>query len=555
MRDNVILGSLITLGLVFAGCSPAATPLPQPTKPAAQEPPAPARAAPTPTPRQGDQPRYGGVLTVSTADDPLTMDILQEVSFLTQNVYQSAYNGITKYDPGNPEEIIPDLAKSWEISKDGLTYSFGLHENVKFHDGAPLTSEDIKFSFERQINPPRGVLAPRRSDLAALSRVETPDKLTANLIVKYPTGAFLDVISSGLMVVYSKAFVEKKGDMKKDVMGTGPFKFKRQAMGSTVEHVKNPDYFIKGRPYLDGVVFYVVKDAATRFAALRTGQVKLTGPGTSGLRPSEADLLRNTSPQMVIVSYPGFSHGNFIMNTQEKPWTDARVRKAVHLTIDRQTAVKVLAEDYGYVGSYMPGKWGVPQEELLKMPGFRQPKDADIAEAKRLLAEAGYPEGFTQKSLVRSGRKYENVGIFLVDQLAKVGIKLELDIKESAVRTKLLNEGAFNNHPGTSSLNFGDPENVARYWAKPLRDDWGNNWQRYSDDKVWDLFDKQSRALDPNERKKVVRELDLLLIESAARPIIYWENAILAHWPEVKNRGKLYGNYNFQQYQDVWLAK
>ncbi|MFH1484661.1 MAG: ABC transporter substrate-binding protein, partial [Chloroflexota bacterium] len=208
-----------------------------------------------------------------------------------------------------------------------------------------------------------------------------------------------------------------------------------------------------------------------------------------------------------------------------------------------------------YVGSYMPGKWGIPHDELIKMPGFRQPKDADIAEAKKLLAEAGFPDGFTVKSLVRSGRKYENVAVFIADQMAKVGIKPELDVKEGAVRTKLLNEGAFNNQPGTSSLNFGDPENVARYWARPLKGDWSNNWQRYGDEKVWELFDKQSRAIDPAERKKIVRELDLYLIDCAARPIIYWENAILAHWPEVKNRGGLYGNYNFQQYQDVWLAK
>ncbi|MBI2907626.1 MAG: hypothetical protein HYX92_08235 [Chloroflexi bacterium] len=116
-------------------------------------------------------------------------------------------------------------------------------------------------------------------------------------------------------------------------------------------------------------------------------------------------------------------------------------------------------------------------------------------------------------------------------------------------------EGNYNLHAITRSLAIADPENVARYWAKPLGDDWGQNWQRSDDLKIWELFDKQSRTIDAEERKRVVRELDLRMIEVAARPVVHWRKDTLGMWPEVRNRGDLVGNLSFQKYQDTWLAK
>ncbi|MFH1485391.1 MAG: ABC transporter substrate-binding protein [Chloroflexota bacterium] len=567
-KVKIAFSLLSMLTLVLASCAPAAAPTPKPSAPAAPtaapaaKPAAPTvapaakPAAPAATPKPAaEQPRYGGTIAISTVGDPLSFDMHQEASYLVQNVIHCAYNGVTQFDPDNPEEVIGDLGKSWELSKDGLTYTFHLHEGVKFHDGTPLTSEDVKVSFDRQTDPPKGIRAQRRADLTAIDKIETPDKNTVKFILKYPAGAFLDVISSGLQLIYSKAFVEKKGHMKNDVMGTGPFKFKSYASGTSLEYVKNPDYFVKERPYLDGLTFYIIKDAGTRLAAFRTGQIKLTGPGNSGLTPADAEIVKKSMPQAITMSYPSYSHGNFILNVREKPWDDIRMRKAVHLAIDRQKAVDILAQGYGEVGSHMPGKWGIPQEELLKMPGFRQPKDADIAEAKKLVAEAGYASGITLKTLVRAEKQFEEIAVYVQDQVGKIGIKLELDIKEAAVRTDLLNKGAFNNHPLQSSLSYPDPENVTRYWAAPLGENWGMNWQRVEDKKIWELFEKQSRAIDPAERKKIVRELDMAMIDSAARPIIYWKKDQLGYWPEVKGRGKLSGNYSFQKYQDLWLAK
>ncbi|MBI2906514.1 MAG: hypothetical protein HYX92_02530 [Chloroflexi bacterium] len=564
-RKWIITVSCLTILGLFAGsCSPAAPPA-QPAKPtekpAAAATAAPAAATPKPaapaaTPKpSAEQPKYGGVLAIPALSDPISLDMQQETSFNAENVLQLAYNGVTQFNPDSPEEVIGDLAKNWELSRDGITYTFRLNESVKFHDGSPLTAEDVRFSFERMTAPPRGIAAPRRADLDAISKLEAPDKDTVKFILKYPSAPFLSVTSSGFMVVYSRAFVEKKVHMKNDVMGTGPYKFKSYSPGTSLVYVKNPDYFVKGRPYLDGVTFYFIRDAATRLSAFRTGRIKLTGPGDAGLSPTDADTVKKTMPQAITLSYPGLCRALLILNNEQQPWADVRVRRAALLAVDRPRAIDVLAHGFGELGSNMPGKWGMPREDLLKTPGWRQPKDADIADAQKLLAEAGYPNGFGVKALVRAEKAYEEVAVFAADQLAKVGIKLELEVRESAVRTTMLQQGNFSIHPEQGCLSYPDPTNVARYFAPPRAGDWGQNWQRDKDSKTWELFEKQSRAVDPKERAQVVRELDLRLNEMASRPLIYWRNGVIGMWPEVRGRGKLIGNYSFQKYQDVWLAQ
>ncbi|MFH1485938.1 MAG: ABC transporter substrate-binding protein [Chloroflexota bacterium] len=576
-RLFTVVSCLTILGMLLASCAPAAVPTPtsKPAAPPAAKPapaaptaapaaksaptatkPAAKPAVPTATPKPAvEQPRYGGILPISAQSDPMSLDMHQESSYLTESVIQCPYNGITQFDPNNPEEVIGDLAKSWELSKDGLTYTFHLHENVTFHDGTACTAEDVAFSFERMMNPPKGIRAPRRAELEPVDKIDAQDKNTVKFTMKNPFSPFMNVVSTGWMVIYSKAFIEKKEHMKNDVMGTGPYKFKSYAQGTSLEYVKNPSYFVKGRPYLDGITFYIIKDPGTRLAAFRTGQVKLTGVGASGLSPTDAETIKKEMPQAILVPYPAWSRTEIMMHAQHKPWSDVRVRRAVHLAIDRQTAIKVLEHGYGDVGSHMPGQWGIPKDELLKMPGWRQPKDQDIAEAKRLLAEAGYPDGFEAKCLVRAEKQFEELSVYVADQVAKIGIRLELDVKEPAVRTQLLRAGDWDFHPRVGSLAYADPHNWFRYWAPPLGEDWGMNYMRFSDEKTWELFDKQTRAVDPAERKRIVRELDLRLIELAGMPLIFWRTAILGMWPEVNNRGKVAGFFSFQKYQDIWLAK
>ncbi len=169
------------------------------------------------------------------------------------------------------------------------------------------------------------------------------------------------------------------------------------------------------------------------------------------------------------------------------------------------------------------------------------------ATLKKALKEAGVPDGLTLKTLVRAERTYEQSSVYMADQLAKIGIKLELDVRELAIRQKLVDEGAFNSHSTMNSLPYPDPENLVRLWAPPAGGLWGMNWARLEDAKIFELLDKQSRALDPAERKKIVRELDLRMIELATRPVVWWKQYLVGMWPEVKGYGKRNSNYSFER--------
>ncbi|MBI2907830.1 MAG: hypothetical protein HYX92_09265 [Chloroflexi bacterium] len=253
------------------------------------------------------------------------------------------------------------------------------------------------------------------------------------IAVKRPSASLPSMLAVGNMVMAPKHVYEAKGDMKNEVVGTGPFKVKRYSLGVSMELAKNQGYFVAGRPYLDGITAYIVKDRATLLAAFRTGQVKMPVP-SNYVTPSEAKAIEKNVPQAIVQPYQPLRTGFFNMNMTAKPWDDVRVRRAVHLATDRQAALKAIGEGEGTLSAAtITGQWAIPGEELLKQPGFRQPKDADLAEAKRLLAEAGLA-GFETKILTRAGSaSYVRVAEFMTDQLSRIGIRATLDMQDQAV--------------------------------------------------------------------------------------------------------------------------
>lgn len=551
-----LLSALSVLGLLLLSCAPAAAPAP--TKPAAPPPPTAATpetkpAAPTPTPKPAaEQPRYGGILNTTMNSDMPSFDVHQETGLLTQATVQSCYNGLLQYKPSEPDKIIGDLAESWEVSPDGTLYTFRLHKGVKFHDGSTLTAEDVKFSLERIYDPPKNIISPRKATLAVIKEVTIPGPETVRISLKNAQGSFLPMIAVGQIVAYPKKVAEAKGDMKKDVVGTGPFMYKDYSLGTLFEVKKNPNYFLKERPYLDGLRFYVIKDESTKLSAFRTGQIKLVDPSwTEGLRPSQVQVVRKEMPQAILVKFASLSSRWLNMVVPNPPFDDARVRRAVSLAVDRQAAVKVLAEGEGDIGTvFVAGSdWAMPEAELLKLPGFRQPKDQDIAEAKKLLTEAGFASGFKTKILART--KYsDDMAVLMKEQLARIGIELEIIVHESAVFLEQINKLGFPMVAQPIGVRMTDPDEFSRYFVSGG----GSNWVGLKNNEVDALFEKQGKALDVAERKKLVRELDMKLLELTPSIALYWQRGNIAHWPEVKNyyRGNPYNNNKFQ---DVWLAK
>ncbi len=201
--------------------------------------------------------------------DPVSSDIHQETSSVSLWPFAPIYSLLIAPDSVDDSKLVTDLAASWQVT-DGVVYTFKLRPNAKWHDGQPVTSADVKYSFDRIMNPPQGVLSPRKALYAAvIDKMETPDPQTVTIKLKFATASFIALISNEWASILPKHVIEARGgSMKADPIGSGPFKLKSWARGGRIEHVRNPDYYMKEFPYLDGLTYLVITDPATQTAAL-----------------------------------------------------------------------------------------------------------------------------------------------------------------------------------------------------------------------------------------------------------------------------------------------
>ncbi|MBI2909827.1 MAG: ABC transporter substrate-binding protein, partial [Chloroflexi bacterium] len=509
---------------------------------------------PTPSPKPAaGQPRYGGILNFSHSGDPISYDPVQETGVQSMAPVIPSYSGLVQHSPTEPAKVIGDLAEKWDLSPDGMSYTFHLFKNVKWHDGAPFTSEDARFSLETVRQPPRGVVSPKKEWLKPIDKVEAPDRDTLKVTLGYLSASFLHNLGDGRMVVVPKHVFEAKGNMRRDVVGTGPYRFKAHAAGVSFSVAKNPDYFVKGRPYLDGITWFFIQDAATRFAALRTGRVHMTPANAYGLRPSQSEIVRKElSDKIATYRFPGFVYMAFWMPHNKAPWNDVRVRRAVDLVLDRPKVIDVAVEGVADVGGFLPpGAWSVPQADLMKMPGYRQPKDADIAEAKRLMAEAGYAQGFKSTITSRNRAPTDRSAIAVKDQLAQIGIDFSLKLFEEATTFDVLYKRAFDTAVMTNSGGFDDPDQFLGLYVAGLP----RNFSDFSDEIVAKRYEEQARTMDAAKRKEIVLDIQRRMFELIPASVLFWYVFELGVWKDVKDFTPGIGLYNNMKYQDIWLAK
>lgn len=512
-------------------------------------------AAPTPTAKpEPEQPRYGGTLTRILHEDPPGFDVHQQPSSAAMVPVAPCYSSLVQYDPLDPYKIVGELAERWDISPDGKVYTFNLHKGVRFHDGKPMTAEDVQFSLDRIRKPPKGTLSPRADMLRAIDAIETPDTNTVKINLEYPFSPLLAHLAMGWMLVLPKHVLVEKGDMQKVVVGTGPFKFKSYSPGVEVDLIKNPDYFVQGRPYLDGIRGYMLRDVSTRFAAFRTRQVLITRQA-NGLTPGQAQIARAQLTGATVGETELAAYWLVYMNMRKPPWNDVRVRKAVHLAVDRQSAIRVIEEGFGRIGNFAgTEEWGTPVSEVLKMPGFRPQKDADIAEAKRLLAEAGYPNGFKTSLVFRTpGTFYETGATFIKGQLAAINVDVALEPKETAAYLVVtMGSVDYEMVMHKDAINVPDPDNtLVNYFGS------GNprNLSHYRNSKVDELLQKQGRSLDRAERKALIGEIEKILFDEVPRVQVIWAPYLMGWWNDLRDYRPGATIYTNKKRQDVWLAR
>ena len=563
---------LLAITLMISACAPAASspavPTPTAATPSQSQPvstptASPAIAAPVPRATQvaatptSTAPKRGGVLTFANTADPPTLDPHQMESNISYSIVYSHYSGLTRWDSSDTSVMVPDLAEKWEVSADGKTYVFSLRGDALWHDGQPLTAADVKFSLDRAKAPPKGVASRWASLFRNVAAVEAPDARTVRVTLQEPQAAFLTFVSQATLPIIPKHVIDASGQdvLQRRVVGSGPFKFKTYTRGVSYEAERFNDYFVKGRPYLAGYKEFIVPDATTAFAALRSGQLDMINI-FPGVTPAQVEEISKSDLKNRIVVQKGPTEASwyFAMNLRRKPWDDVRVRRAVSLAWDRKTSIQAIEDGFGSVGAFMPpgGPWDLPEKELLSTPGYRSDKASDLAEAKKLLAEAGYPNGLATTVLTRQGTSYENASIFAVDQLAKIGIKATLNVQQSTAYLDARQRRDFDTDVQPLGFAMDDPDAVigATYVTGASQ-----NYVSFSDPEVDRLFAEQTKALDPAKRRALVLDMQRRLLANVPLVIQLWRGRALAHQKYVKGyqfSSSLYRNWN---YDSVWLDR
>jgi peptide/nickel transport system substrate-binding protein len=510
-----------------------------------------------PTAQAADTPRRGGVLLAAIGADPPSLDPHQESTFANIQLVAPLYSTLLQMDPLDSSKIIGDAGSEWKTSPDGLTVTVKVRPNIKFHDGSTMTSADVKATYDKIVFPPKGVRSSRLAHYKAVAAIEAPDPATVVFKLKHPSAAFVANLASPWNVIFPEKYLDKDPNhFKTNVVGSGPFKFKSYVRGATFEGERNPDYFIKDRPYLDGYKFYISPETSVRAAALRSGRAHIE---FRGLPQSEVDAIKkHLGDKITVQEAPTPGWWAIAFNNKVKPFDDVRVRKALTLAIDRHTMGKVLFPLTGLrnVGGLVrPGtQWAMSPAELEKLPGFGRDIEKARAEAKKLLAEAGFPNGLKFTLINRNVKlPYQDFAVFFIQEWKKIGVDVENRPLETAAwfdtgRTTKNYQAIVD--PQVMFMDEPDLHLSDFLSGNPVQ-----NWMNHSDPELDDLYARQARALDFGERKKLVNQFERIVIEKAYFAHGLWWVRSIVHASKVKNWVAAPSHYSNQKLQDVWLSE
>jgi peptide/nickel transport system substrate-binding protein len=497
-----------------------------------------AAASPHPEwiPASTKPPKRGGVLTRASAWDPPVID-----PRLTQSVglYQFAgltSNRLVRY-PFSDEATHPndltlkgDLAESWAASSDHRVWTFKLRQGVKWQNVAPLngrelTAADVKYCFEQYAK--EGVQAFTFQEVEGM---ETPDKHTLRVHLKTPNTLFPQNVAEPVAIIFAKEILEEDGDLKKRLIGTGPYILKEHTRKVRVVLQRNPDYWDKGRPYIDEYVILSTPDAATRLAAFRTGQSDIIWLAS----PSEVDTVRKTNPAAVVQSYSNTLAPFGVSLAQDRPpFNDVRVRRAISMAIDRQKMVDTVFEGHGILG------WGVPyiyyQDTMPTAKDLGPWWQYRPADAKKLLAEAGHPNGFETTLFYYEYFPQMTSQVQLVQQDLKKNLNINVKI------TKLDYTGYYGRYVEgkwdgmswgfQSGHAIGLDERTYMYMHSKST----KNFFRVNDAVIDDLTTKLRRTPDRGEQRAIAKRIVDREYDQVLRMWMPYDNGFLMFQPHMRN--------------------
>ena len=508
-----------------------------------------------------ETPKSGGTLTyLIPADAPPSFDGHREQTYATVHATAPFYSTLLRVNPQNPSsptDFVCDLCTAIpEPTDGGRTYTFKIRDGVKFHDGTPLTAADVAANWQQMTFPPEGVFSARSSNYQALiEKVENPDPSTVVFRLKFATSAFLPTLADPFAYIYKKDIIAKDPHWyEKNIMGSGPFKFVSYEAGQSIKGERNPDYYHKGLPYLDGFVAIFAPKQATRVDAIRADRAAME---FRGMPPAARDELKKELGDNITVVESDWNCGSdLFFNHKQKPFDDPRVRRALSLAIDRwggAAALSKIAIVKTVGGIVFPGSpLAASKEELQQIAGFWPDIEKSRAEAKRLLKEAG-ADNLSFELLNRDvDQPYKYVGIWLVDQWSKIGVKVTQKVVPSGPWFQAMRTGQFSvvHYPICRST-VNPVLDVQPYL--PTSDE---NYGAFEDPKETELYEKILHETDPKKQQALLTEFQKYVMDTEAHATkVVWWNRIVPYRSYVKGWKISPSHFLNQDLATIWLDK
>src|ERR1700756_3283022 len=379
--------------------------------------------------------KQGGILRMYSPDSPASMSIHEEATVFAEGPMMGVFNNLVMFDQHIPQNglqsVVPDLATGWSWGEDGTELTMPLREGVYWHDGQPFTARDVQCTLDLLTGTSNDKLRvnPRKSWYSNLDRVTTNGDYEVTLHLKRPQPAFLTILASGFTPIYPCHISPR--DMRQHPIGTGPFKFVGFKPNEYVKVTRNPDYWKKDRPLLDGIEYTIIKNLSTAVLALVSGKFDLTFPYSLTL-PLLKDV-KSQLPQAMCEMGPVGLNRALIVNRDKPPFDNPDLRQAMALSLDRQAFIDILTEGEGDIGGVMQpapaGLWGMPPEMLKKLPGYDPDVQKNRAEARQIMHTLGYgPDNHLKIKVTARDIPYcRDPAVILIDQLKQVYVDGELE--------------------------------------------------------------------------------------------------------------------------------
>ena len=500
-----------------------------------------------------DQVKRGGHFRWEINSDPPNFDMHANSTYRVNNPLSPVHNLLVQFDPfvaaEPPEAVIADLAESWTL-EGNETVVFNLVENAKYHDGQPLTSADVKATFERIKNDSGDIISPRAANYAAVVSIDTPDDYTAVFNLSQPVPSLLALMAQGWNAIYSHQDMANDFDFQLEVNGTGPFRLDNYQRGNRFELSKNAEYHKADRPYLDKQTIFLIPEASTRVANFQSGELDLfRGPS-----PTDAKQMVEILGDKIVLDgpIPSYGFGSINFNSSKEPWNDNRVREAIAMSMNREAAIAAINQNEGFLGGYFnpSGGWASSLADVQAVPGYAPFGPNTVAEARKLLDAAGVADGYEATILTRQGNYYEGFSIYVQDQAKAIGIDMTLDVQETASAYDRLNTRNFDIVPWAHGYAVDDPDALfGEFYITGA----ARNYSEISTPEIDSLYEQQTVELDAERRLDLARQLEIAALGQYGKIITSWGATRELRWAYVKGKIKHASGYNNKRGEDIWL--